>query len=192
MRISPYELHIDDPDYYDVLFSQHAPRSRYQFGIDNLQLPGSTFGAIDDKLHRIRRGALNPFFSKQSINRLEPMLTHMINKLCGHINEFQSSGQPMEMRRVYMCLTTDIVTLYALSKSWNHLDSPVFSPLWVETIKALAIAGVTLKHFPWLMPLSRMIPREWMRKADPGMVMVLEWQDVRLFWCSLRFTKIVK
>jgi cytochrome P450 len=184
VRISPYELHIDEPDYYDELFSQHKSRSKYEFYLDQFQLPGSTFGTADHKLHRMRRAALNPFFSKQQINRLEPMLTYMIDKLCGRIDEFQKSGQPMEMRRVYMCLTTDVVTLYSLNKSWNHLDSPVFSPLWVETIKALTIAGITFKHLPWILPLTRLIPRELIRKLDPGMVMLLEWQDVSPVWTA--------
>jgi len=68
------------------------------------------------------------------------MLAFMIEKLCGRIQEFRKSGQPMSMRQVYMCLTTDVVTLYALNRSWNHLDSPDFSPVWVETIKATAAA----------------------------------------------------
>lgn len=27
-----------------------------------------------------------------------------------------------------MCLTTDVITLYALNHNWNLLDSPDFSP----------------------------------------------------------------
>lgn len=107
------------------------------------------------------------------------MLTHMIEKLCGRIEEFRKSGQPMPMRQVYMCLTTDVVTLYAVNKSWNHLDSPDFSPLWVETIKAVTIAGALIKQFPWILPLVRVVPREVLRKMDPGMAMLLEFQEVR-------------
>ncbi|KAF8858393.1 cytochrome P450 [Acephala macrosclerotiorum] len=173
IRISPYELHVNEPDYYEELYSQHKPRNKYGFYLNQFELPGSTFGTEDYRSHRRRRAALNPFFAKQQIYRLQPMLTHMIGKLCTRIDEFQKSGQPMPMRQVYMCLTTDVVTLYAVNKSWNHLDSPEFSPLWVETIKAICVAGALIKQFPWVLPLVRLVPRPVLQKLDPGMAMML-------------------
>jgi hypothetical protein len=106
------------------------------------------------------------------------MLTFMVEKLCARIEEFQKSGQPMLMRQVYMCLTTDVVTLYTLNRSWNHLDSPDFSPLWVKSIKELAAAGHLMKQFPWLMAVIRVLPRRVVSAMDPGMVLILEYQDV--------------
>lgn len=121
---------------------------------------------------------MNPFFAKQQIYRLQPMLTYMVEKLCGRIDEYQKSGQPMSMRQVYMCLTTDVVTLYAVNKNWNHLDSPDFSPLWVETIKAVGAAGAPIKQFPWIFPLMRLIPMAVLQKLDPGMAMLMAYQKV--------------
>jgi hypothetical protein len=121
---------------------------------------------------------MNPFMSKQSIAKLQPMLTFMIDKLCKRIEEFQKSGQPMTMRQVYMCLTTDVVTLFALNRSWNHLDSPDFSPMWVETIKATAAAGHMMKQFPFLFPLINALPRSVVKAMDPGMDLLLNFQDV--------------
>lgn len=129
-------------------------------------------------MHRVRRAAINPFLSKRSVERLQPMLTFMVEKLCNRIKEFQESGQPMPMRQVYMCLTTDVVTLYALNRSWNHLDSPDFSPVWVETIKATAAAGHTMKQFPFIFPLIRALPRKVVGAMDPGMLLLLDFQDV--------------
>jgi hypothetical protein len=79
------------------------------------------------------------------------MLTFMVEKLCSRIEEFKLSGEPMSMRPAYMCLATDIVTLFAVNHSWGHLDSPAFSPLWVETIHSIAAAGALMKQFPWLL-----------------------------------------
>jgi len=102
----------------------------------------------------------------------------MIEKLCGRIDEFKKSGQPMSMRQVYMCLTTDVVTLYSLNRSWNHLDSPDFSPLWVETIKATGAAGHIMKQFPWLFSVIRALPRNVVGAMDPGMLLLLDFQAV--------------
>jgi hypothetical protein len=116
--------------------------------------------------------------SKQTVARLQPMLTQMIEKLCNRIEEFRKSGEPMLMRRVYMCLTTDIVTLFALNRSWNHLDSPGFSPMWVETIKAIAGAGNFMKQFPWLFKVMKALPRNIVGAMNPGMLLLFEFEDV--------------
>ena len=178
VRISPTELHIDEPDYYEELFSQHKPRNKSLFYLNQFDLPGSGFGTEDHKLHRLRRAAINPFLSKRSVERLHPMLTFMIEKLCNRIEEFRESGQPMSMRQVYMCLTTDVVTLYTLNHSWNHLDSPDFSPMWVETIKATAASGHVMKQLPFIFPIIRALPRKLVSAMNPGMLLLLEFQDV--------------
>lgn len=126
IRISTSELHIDDPDYYEELYSQHEPRNKSIFYVNQFDLPGSGFGTVDHRLHRARRAAINPFLSKRSVAQLQPMLTFMIEKLCNRIEEYRKSGQLMSMRQVYMCLITDVVTPYTLNRSWNHLDSPDF------------------------------------------------------------------
>jgi hypothetical protein len=157
----------------------HEPRDKSIFYVNQFDLHGSGFGTVDHKLHRIRRAAINPFFSKQAVSRLQPMLRYMIDKLCGRIDQCRASGQPMRMRQVYMCLTTDIITLYALNRSWNHLDSPDFSPFWVETIKATVGAGHFLKQFPFMFSVTRALPYWVVGAMDPGMVMLLKFQAVR-------------
>lgn len=106
------------------------------------------------------------------------MLSHMVEKLCGRIEELRVSGQPIPMRHAYMCLTTDVITLYAMNRSWNHLDSPDFSPFWVETLKAVTEAAAITKYFPVILPLMQALPMRVVRKLDPGMAMLFDFQHV--------------
>lgn len=108
------------------------------------------------------------------------MLSYMVQKLCKRIDEFRESGQPMPIRQLYMCLTTDIITLYALNRSWGHLDSPDLSPLWVETIVAVIKVANIVKYFPWIQPLAEAIPLNWMKVLDPGMWLMLDYRRVML------------
>jgi hypothetical protein len=102
----------------------------------------------------------------------------MIEKLCGRIEESRKLGQPMPMREVYMCLATDVITLYALNRSWNLLDSPDFSPFWLETIQATETAGHFLKHFPFMLNIFRALPYRPIAAINPGMLLLLQWQKV--------------
>lgn len=122
---------------------------------------------------------MNPLFSKRRILGLEEMISSMIEKLCTRIEEFRKSGQPMPLRLVYMCLTTDVITKYSMARSWNHLDSPDFSPAWCETIKATGELGLFMKHFPWLFPIIRALPDRLVAMLHPGMLLLLDFQRVR-------------
>ncbi|KAJ8062657.1 hypothetical protein OCU04_009179 [Sclerotinia nivalis] len=78
IRIGPNELHIDDPEYYNTLFSYSGVRNKDPFYTAQFNTPDTGFGSVDHYVHRMRRSALNPFFSKASINRLSPMLIAMV------------------------------------------------------------------------------------------------------------------
>ncbi|CAG8974551.1 hypothetical protein HYALB_00005824 [Hymenoscyphus albidus] len=176
IRISPHELHIDDPEYYEELMSRNSPRDKYKYYVDQFGIPGASFSTINHRMHRLRRAPMNPLFSKQSIFQLEPMVQRLVEKLCSRIDEFKKSGQPMPMRLAYQALTTDVVTAYALNKSWHHLDSPDFSPEWVATVKATAEMGNLVKQVPWLISFFNVLPDFVIEAVFPGMLLLINWR----------------
>jgi hypothetical protein len=180
VRISPYELHINDPEYIETLYSRSSPRNKYLFFTRQFGNDEATFNTVDHFHHRLRRGPLNPFFSKQRILKLEDMLWGMVEKLCERFEQARQSGAALPLRLVYMCLTTDVITQYSMARSWNYLDAPDFSPLWCETIKVLASYGVFFKHAPWLYKVLRAMPDRLVRAMDPGMGLIMEYTRVRL------------
>jgi hypothetical protein len=106
------------------------------------------------------------------------MISYMVEKFCGRVEELKFSGKPMPMRQAYMCLTTDIITLYALNRSWNHLDSPDFSPFWVETLKAVGKSAILTKYFPFILPFMQSLPMSVVYRMDKGMGMLFDFQHV--------------
>ncbi|APA15993.1 hypothetical protein sscle_16g107630 [Sclerotinia sclerotiorum 1980 UF-70] len=176
IRISPHQLHVSDPTFYEELYSQHKIRHKYTYFLDRFQLPTSAFGTVDHKLHRERRAALNKYLSKQTIAKLEPMLLDMLDKLCGRIEEFREKREVLDMRIVYQCFITDVITLYALNRSWNHLDSPDFSPLWVETIAETVKLGHLLTQFPILLPIALNLPRWFLKLTKPGFALLMDFR----------------
>ncbi len=126
----------------------------------------------------MRRHAQSSFFSKQSILRLEPVIHEMIDKLCNRLDEYKMSGLPMPIRLGFQCLTTDIITLYAMNKSWDFLDSPDFSPGWHETIKVTGEMGHVLKQAPWLFPLVKSLPVWIISMFSKNLGLILIWKKV--------------
>lgn len=65
VRINSYELHIKDPDFYDQVYAP-APsrRDKFEFFVKSPDSNNATGFTVDHDLHRLRRDALAPFFSK--------------------------------------------------------------------------------------------------------------------------------
>ncbi|PMD45104.1 putative cytochrome P450 [Hyaloscypha variabilis F] len=121
--------------------------------------------------------ALNPFFSKASIVRLQPIITSLVEKLCARIDECKNAGQPINMRLAYMCFMTDVITSYSLNRCWNHLDIPDWSPLWCKTIRETAEMSKWLKQFPWIWKIIEGLPENLVGALNPGLILVLDMQN---------------
>lgn len=98
VRINPYELHVSDPSYYDTIYASTASghkRDKWswcqqQFGTDL-----SMFSTVDHDLHRQRRQALSPFFSTQSVMRLQPLISERVGVLVERFKEFRCDVDEM-------------------------------------------------------------------------------------------------
>jgi hypothetical protein len=78
VRINPFELHIQDSEFYDTLYSSGGiMRKRNKWYWDTLGAAGvqdSTLSTIEHDLHRTRRSGIAPFFSSGNVRKLEPVL----------------------------------------------------------------------------------------------------------------------
>lgn len=81
-----------------------------RFGCDT-----SVFTTGPDDLHRIRRGALNPLFSRARIVDLQGIIREKIGILLDRIREFQKDGRVLPINRAYMALTGDVVSESAIT-----------------------------------------------------------------------------
>ena len=87
-------------------------------------------GTTSHELHRVRRAGLNPFFSKRSVVRLEPVLHANVNRLCDRLRDFAGTGQAVNLSDAFTCLSADVIGSYAFGRSYAFLDTPDFYPGW--------------------------------------------------------------
>jgi hypothetical protein len=62
------------------------------FGLDD-----SVFGTVDHDIHRLRRAPLSPFFSVQSVRRLQPMIEERVQVCLDRIIRLRTIGQLMNV-----------------------------------------------------------------------------------------------
>ena len=106
IRISPMEVHIQDPDFYDEIYTGATrKRDKWDFVCRSHGVPESAFGTSKHELHRSRRAALNPFFAKQKVRNLQPRIEDVVKSLLGRFEEFAVSKRPLPLSDAFAALT---------------------------------------------------------------------------------------
>jgi len=178
IRITPTELHIDDPEYHEQLYSRAGRRDKYSYFSGRFGYASDTFSAVNHDLHRLRRKALSPMFSVKKIEDFQPIIREKVEKLCRKIAQYQD-GQVLPLSRAVMALTTDIITEYSFAKSYDQLDSPGFQDTLHEALIAIYVTGHFALHFPIVFPILDVMPEWLVRKMQPEVLPVVGMRKVK-------------
>ncbi|KIX08589.1 uncharacterized protein Z518_03245 [Rhinocladiella mackenziei CBS 650.93] len=179
IRINPYEIHINDPDYYlEIYTGPSKRRDKWAWSAAMFGNSLSHFGAISHEEHRRKRSPLNPFFSKKSVVQLEPRIKEVVEKLCARLTGFKKTKEPVNLRHAFAAVAMDVITEYAFARSFNCLDEPDFAPSWPEAVDSVSEQSHLNKQFPWLLPLMRLIPLSVVEKVNPHMMRLIKLQIV--------------
>ncbi|EEQ28161.1 benzoate 4-monooxygenase cytochrome P450 [Microsporum canis CBS 113480] len=160
VRISPYELHIKDPSYYNTLYAGPTKRrNKYKWFLST-GVPRSVFATVDYDHHRLRRGMLSPYLSKQAIRTLEPVIQQKVKSLCRHMQEALKTDEPLELHRCFISLAVDIVSHHAFGKSncYDLLQEKKLDDRWKDGVTGVFAKFLLTRHFPWLIHAFRVLP----------------------------------
>ena len=160
VRIRPDVLHVNDEAFLDTLYTGSGKRRhKYKVAVTTYATPGSSVGTEHHEVHRIRCAALNPFFSKQSIRRLDPILQETLGKVLDHLTRHASSAEPLKMRLLYSASTSDIIWDYCYGEMRDNLGREDLNEPFFEAAEK-ANLGVNLGTWinNWMMPLISSSP----------------------------------
>lgn len=160
IRINPWELHVNDPEYYDTLYAGAGKkRDKYLYYTEQFGNPESMIGTISHKLHRMRRAPLGRFFSKASVTQLEPLIQATIDKLVARLRLYQEAKKPVKISLAYACLTNDVVCEYSFGMSDNLVEtSQDFRTDIHDALENVSKVSHILKQVPWLIPTMQKVP----------------------------------
>ncbi|KAL4902748.1 hypothetical protein BDW74DRAFT_169336 [Aspergillus multicolor] len=181
VRITPREVHITDPDFYDEIY---APSSRRRdkdpAWVPIFGTPTSMFATTNHEHHRFRRSVLTPFFSKRSVQALTPMIEERTLALLARFQMFHASQTIVHLDDAFSALTADIITYYCYGKMWHFVEDPAFRiDIRRSTTEITGLSHVN-RTFHFIDPLLRRMPGWLMRAAMPGKTGLLDLQDAIL------------
>ncbi|MCJ1403812.1 hypothetical protein MMC11_007035 [Xylographa trunciseda] len=144
VRVNPFEIHIDDPDYYDALFNFDPHLEKRVFAMDNLVFTPSS------AQHKMRRQALQSFFSRANIQRVEYMIHDGLAKVCRKFQQARANEEPLRISLLFRCLMADVICEYAFGESFHFLDNLQWSEGFFSATETTMKGG-------WLFRESRLM-----------------------------------
>ena len=186
IRINPTELHISDPDFYDVLYSSSTPYEKVKAWRDRFGLPFSVASTVEPELHHHRRIALNPYFTKRQINGFTPYIQERAAQLCERLlREYKGSSKVVLVSEAWAAFATDVIMYYVFAWSYDFLSYPDFIAPFTKSMKELFLSTHFAGHFPLFLRFLQSAPESVVGVINPGMRPVFKLQDVSSIPTSL-------
>jgi cytochrome P450 len=178
VRINPHEIHINDPEWYSTLNSFRGrwdkdPHTAHQFAN-----PHSSVGTVEHDVHKRRKAAIQPFFAKQKIYELEPVVLRIAQSLCSRLEEYGQRRMVVPMRQALKCYCVDTIAEYCFAKNGDMINRPDFaSDHWRNFAKGLD-AGARHRYMPkWLLPTVKSAPLWIQASIGPGLQFFELWHE---------------
>lgn len=181
VRITPSEVHINDPDYFDTIYSSTVGYDKVPEFIDWTNGPGSVQSTVEHELHKLRRTALDRHFSKRQITLYAPEIQERSAKLCNMLNmEYKGTGKALELGSAFGCYATDVVTEYVFAREYRYMDYPNFAAPYVK----MAHNFVQITQLIRLIPILRMflfsLPDRVVSFLSPATAVFFDFKNVSL------------
>lgn len=180
MRITPDEVHILDSAFWETVYTKAGRVDKYdkfsaRFGNEN-----SILSTAPSEVHRIRREALNPFFSRKRIASLQGVIRQKLSILIGKIQEQKGTGSALTISRGYMAFAEDVIMQYCFAHDYNGLETPEWKPILHDPFQAVSISGNMALQFPLFPKFLNTLPQSWLVKLEPLYALVFQMQGVSL------------
>ncbi|KAI5779540.1 cytochrome P450 [Geopyxis carbonaria] len=148
VRISPHEVHIDDPEFFHKFYSSKKLKKSPWF----YKMAGTrdvSFAMEENDSHRQRQGVYKNLFSMRSIQAFEPRLMEKVETLSRIFQRNVQTMDPINLTHAYRGMTSETIKSYIglaenpRLKDFSHAgkDLQNYSRVVVET-------SAVVRHFP--------------------------------------------
>ncbi|KXX82892.1 Trichodiene oxygenase [Madurella mycetomatis] len=155
VRINPHEVHCNDRHFIDDIYaggSRKRDKPEHQVRGSGVA-EHATFSTTNHDVHRMRRNALNKFFSRAQVSRLEPTVRDLAERLCEKILTIGKEG-PFDVTTALSLFTTDVITGYCLGDNLGLIAQRGWEPNFREPLYAQLKLVYLFRFFPWLRHLG--------------------------------------
>ncbi|KAE9363333.1 cytochrome P450 [Stipitochalara longipes BDJ] len=165
IRISPHELHVIDPSFFEKVYCQEGRWDKHAWAVDAFSGDGAFILTSNHDLHKARRQPMNSFFSKAKVASKQHIIQQQVSKLCTRLSAVVDSKKAINLGAAISAFMADASTSFIIAKSYDHLDCEDFDIGIMNAFQANGSVWRITKHVRWYGPLMKSIPIDWVMKV---------------------------
>ncbi|KAF4636899.1 hypothetical protein G7Y89_g1175 [Cudoniella acicularis] len=159
IRVTPDEIHINDVGFLDAIYAPSTTRrDKYEHQLKSLRVPGGVGASANHDVHRKRRDALSPFFSKRNVVYLEPLIIKKVEQLCEVISKHAIEETPINLSDLFFAFSNDVVTNFLFAHQANMLADEEKAAEVRQNSSELLLGININKHFAWIPDFLEALP----------------------------------
>ncbi|RQM04829.1 hypothetical protein DH86_00003913 [Scytalidium sp. 3C] len=167
VRICPNEVHLSDPENYDAIYHAGTKFSKDPVFYGAFGYGTAAFPTPSNEVHRVRRAALNPLFSRKRVLELEDVVHSKVEKVSHRISQSIKSKTPVDLHHACRAISVDTITDYGFGHCYDLLDEEDFGISFFDAMRELGPAVWFFQQWPFLQKLALSIPY-WLAKRMSG------------------------
>lgn len=158
VRINPSEVHIDDPEYFETIYTPSQQYDKLVSLENRFNIPMATFSTANAESHKIRRNALAPFFATNKIRAHNPFMQNLVDKISHRLTtEYACKSKVLILNDVFGCLSGDVITNLAFARSYHLIESEEWESPFTTAVNNLVHTTHWTTHFEWILPIMNVI-----------------------------------
>lgn len=206
IRINPSEVHVGDPDFHSELYAGGTRRrQKWRFFTKQFGADESALSTVDHDHHRVRRAAVAPFFSTQSVRRLQPVVEERVDALLERLKGVQ--GGVVDLMYPFSAFTNgkssttvwpecgelteiDVIEEYAFAKSHKLIEDPTYGREVTDAMLNGTHYGKWIQHIEVVLKFINALPEAVSAAMVPGWAGFLKMKrDIRTQIAEIKATE---
>lgn len=175
IRTNPDDVHIHDPDFFDALYGMKL--DKWSWWTRGFAVPTAGGMTVEHEVHRKRRGALNPFFSKASIVANLPIIQEKLAIMCDRLDKIAGSREVLDLESIYLALTTDVLTQCSYGWTYDYIHHPEWAMTWKLVNTGGRASAAIVRSFPLIGAIVRSMPVSVAVKLVPPVGFMKSWMQ---------------
>lgn len=121
-----------------------------------LTIIGSSLLTLDHDLHRQRRRVLDPFFSRNAVRKMEPLLASLLHRFENRLEA--AKGTIIRLDHAFVAFSGDMIRSVTCEDIKYLMDDPQWSFAWFDLFKLVVTSAPLFTSFPWIIKAIRYVP----------------------------------
>ncbi|KAL4879974.1 cytochrome P450 [Aspergillus karnatakaensis] len=154
IRISPNHVHVNDPEFYHVVYRAGTDYGKAPHFYKALVYPEALIAIMDPKRHRVYRNTIAPLFSPAAIELCAQVILTAAEK----IREGFQTGQAVDMERLFRCFSVDIIYVTLFGQKDEFVKDYTRAHPLIASMDQITHGMWLAKHFPVINKLPLYLP----------------------------------